>query len=241
MSFNNGCKQFTYDHYQDILALAKQTYAIGPFREYKELAENKKYIILRHDIDFSIDSALIMAALEHNMGIRSTYFILLHSTFYNPLTEDSIKKLSEFVEMGHEIGLHYDPNFAMVQNEVELLTGYLDTKIQVIAKHRPATNKKDIEKPRGLIDAYDPKFTKEIKYISDSAQYWREGCMCHHVGVDDKMQILVHPEWWGEKTLSSDNILTLIKSSINKDVGRRIRTTVEGLRVRREKMVKGLI
>ncbi len=239
--FNNSCKQFTYDHYQDTLALAKQTYAIGPFRECKELAENEKYIIMRHDIDFSIDHAFRMAKLEYHMDIRSTYFVLLHSAFYNPLTEDSINKLAEFLKMGHEIGLHYDANFALVQNEADLLASYLNTKIEIIAKHRPATNKKDIEMPNGLSSAYDPRFSKEIKYISDSGQYWREGCMCHHVGVDNRMQILVHPEWWGEKTLQPDHILAHIKDSERSDVERLYGITMENLKVRREKMAKGLI
>jgi hypothetical protein len=128
-----------------------------------------------------------------------------------------------------------------VQNEADLLARYLNTRVETIAKHRPATNKKDIEKPGNLNDAYDSRFFKEIKYISDSGQYWREGCMCHHVGVDDRMQILVHPEWWGEKTLAPDHILTSIRDAERADVEELFAVTSKNLQVRREKMSQGLI
>jgi hypothetical protein len=45
------------------------------------------------------------------------------------------------------------------------------------------------------IEARDPKIHEYLKYISDSGRNWRQECMCHHIGVDDKMQILVHSEW----------------------------------------------
>jgi hypothetical protein len=238
---SDGCKQFTYDHYEDTLKLAKQSYAIGPFRESEGLAQHDRYIILRHDIDFSIDHALRMAALEHRLGIKSTYFVLLHSSFYNPLTEESRNKLMAFVQMGHELGLHYDPRFAMVQNEVELLASYLNTRIETIARHNSFGVKIDVDKQDKLTNAYDSQFFKEIKYISDSSQYWREGCMCHHVGIQDRMQILVHPEWWGEKTVPPDQILLSLKDSLKTELDSLSTVAVANLQLHREKMFKGLV
>ena len=45
------------------------------------------------------------------------------------------------------------------------------------------------------IEARDPEILEYLKYISDSRRNWRQKCMCHHIGLDDKMQILVHSEW----------------------------------------------
>lgn len=234
------CKQFTYDHYEDTLKRAKQKYKIGPFKDYVELSKNKRYIILRHDIDFSIDHALKMAALEHRMGVRSTYFVLLHSSFYNPLTEESRNKLLAFVQMGHELGLHYDPRFPLVPNEVDLLAGYLNTKINTIARHNPFGIKIDVDKQEGLTNAYDQQFFKDIKYISDSSQYWRERCMCHHLDHNDKMQILVHPEWWGEKNMPPEQILISIRDALKAELDRLSTVAIANLQLHRNKMFRGL-
>jgi hypothetical protein len=44
--------------------------------------------------------------------------------------------------------------------------------------------------------------------------------MCHHIGVDDKMQILVHSEWWGEKNVPLEHILLSIKDAPKTEIDR---------------------
>jgi len=39
------------------------------------LPDDKVIVILRHDVDFSINSAKIMSKIEYEYGIRSTYYI----------------------------------------------------------------------------------------------------------------------------------------------------------------------
>ncbi|GAI53512.1 unnamed protein product, partial [marine sediment metagenome] len=46
--------------------------------------------------------------------------------------------------------------------------------------------------------AYDAKFTKDMKYISDSRGGWQEGCLCKLLGKYSKIQCLTHPYWWYE-------------------------------------------
>jgi len=236
-----NCKLFSYDHYEDTLKKAKKEYAIGSFREYETISKNKRYIILRHDIDFSVDHALRLAALEYRLGLTSTFFVLLHSSFYNPLTEDCRNKLLALIQMGHEVGLHYDPRFPLVHNEVELLASYLNTEIKTIARHNSFGIKIDVDKQEGLNNAYDPKFFREIKYISDSSQYWREGCMCRHVGVADRMQILVHPEWWGQDTVSPEEILLSIRDALKAELDRQSTVAIANLQSHRDKMFRGLV
>ncbi len=58
----------------------------------KLYSSGKRYLILRHDVDFSVDRALELAKIENNYGISSTYFFLLHSDFYNIFEKDSFNK-----------------------------------------------------------------------------------------------------------------------------------------------------
>ena len=61
MKFN--C-DFSYRHYLEVLNYAKKTYKIGPIRDYNSLKKNKKFILLRHDVDFSLIHALELAKIE---------------------------------------------------------------------------------------------------------------------------------------------------------------------------------
>lgn len=221
---------------------AKKIYAIGRFQDLQKLRESDSYIILRHDIDFSLSHAKMMAAREFALGIRATYFVLLHSPYYNPLTEDSRKTIHSLIELGHEIGLHYDPRFGSLEEEVKLLGNYLDTKIKSIARHNPFGVNIDVDKkPADLIDAYDKELMKDVKYISDSSGYWREGCACGHLGRHRKMQILIHPEWWNQTTIAPDKILEEINRLWHLEVDRQGVLAVANLRLHREKMLKGLV
>ena len=76
---------FSLEHYFDVLMRLNKDHVIGSVGDYDELRKSKKFLILRHDVDFSLDYALQMAQKEAQNKIRSTYFILLHSPFYNPL------------------------------------------------------------------------------------------------------------------------------------------------------------
>lgn len=73
-------------------------------REFFENAHAPNMVALRHDVDHNLDLALEMSYWEKERGIRSTYF-LLHSTVY---WNDSrfIEKCLQIQDFGHEVGLH---------------------------------------------------------------------------------------------------------------------------------------
>ncbi len=75
-----------------------------PLRDFKT-DTSKNVIGLRHDVDHSIDYALEMAFWEHDRGIRSTYYILPGTAYWNedPRLLDKCLQIQDF---GHEIGLH---------------------------------------------------------------------------------------------------------------------------------------
>ncbi len=78
------------------------------FHEYLQKKDiDKRYVILRHDLDRHMEGVLEMAGIENNMNIKSTYFPLHTSPYFDYSTKffDLWKKVKE---LGHEIGIHND-------------------------------------------------------------------------------------------------------------------------------------
>lgn len=202
---------WTYDHYSFCIQKARgHGYALIPFNEITLYKQDQPLIILRHDIDYSIQRALNVARLEKSLGVRATYFIRVHAQTYNIFEYNNYLALKEIISLGHEIGLHLEAiDFAHItaddpldvfQREKKVLETVLKTTIISAAAHNehiPAGNRRNSsffvifnKKEAGIeYDAYDASFPKEIKYISDSSGRWREGCMCKHIGKYPRLQI----------------------------------------------------
>jgi len=199
--------EFSLQHYLNVLNSVKKNYSIGTVGEYQNLSKKKKFIILRHDVDFSLDYALEMAKKETQKNIRSTYFILLHSFFYNPYDEKNTAIIRQIVKLGHEIGLHYDTSFfpespkkeiELIKKEIKALEDISGKKVVSVSPHIPSETRRiyvNIKKAN-LQDSQSAEILKSVYYISDSGHYWRGGCMCQHVNKHDRLQILTHPIWW---------------------------------------------
>lgn len=215
---------FTYSHYEKILDMIKQT-------DYKVTFFNKTYLnskelIVRHDIDIDLEKAYRMALIENKHEIRTTYFILVRSPFYNIFDKSNSDFIRYILDLGHQIGLHFDEAYyglndvgnviKNVDSEVRILEDCFDTKIFAVSFHRPSQFllQSDIKLNNNLINTYDRNFIKEFKYISDSRRMWKEGCLCRFfekTGIDysspDRIQALVHPIWWTDKSLSAQDTM----------------------------------
>lgn len=153
-----------------------------------------KYLILRHDVDYDIDAALRLAAIEHKHDIHATYFLLIDSDMYNLMNSGIVSTLWH---SGHRVGLHYDlSKNSDVYRCAELLSVMGGTQVTDIACHNPSLTEKD--KFRGgkwLNSAYADKFIKDTVYISDSCGYWRKGTWDI---IPDKIQLNTHPVNWSD-------------------------------------------
>lgn len=200
-----------FSHYKESLEKAiNLDYHFLKLNEYSEIENHEKIIILRHDIDLSLENALKMAKIENGLGIQSTYFIRV-SAKYNPMYYPNIELIKSILMLNHEVGLHYSldiPKLTSVNNldyllrEKRILEEIIQQKISGICLHDPnQINKIDIDLQKYQIeyDAYSDIFIKKLKYISDSRASWREGCMCKNIGKYPKLYILTHPFWWYEK------------------------------------------
>jgi len=209
---------FTFKHYEFILnELLKQGYL---FLSLQNVENNKpKQIILRHDIDFGLkfENALDMAEIENKLKIKSTWYVILKSPFYNLFSVDEHRILSSLISSGHEIGLHFDGASYLdstqaelenaILNEKEILEALTGNNINSFSFHRPASSSIKVHEilPSSLINAYDNCFTSgSFIYASDSRRNWKDGCICQRILVEkiNNLQLLVHPFWWNSKNLS---------------------------------------
>lgn len=202
--------EFTYQAYQAFLALLReQRYT---FCGYHDHAEAERCVILRHDIDNSLPQALRLAETEAEAGVSSTYFVLLRTDFYNAASRESRRILRRLMDLGHEVGLHFDETAygktltqdetrACILKECELLSALLDTPVTTVSMHRPsrATLEADLKIP-GIINSYGKTFFHDFKYLSDSRRRWREPVLdIIRSGEYDRLHILTHAFWYHEQ------------------------------------------
>lgn len=202
---------FSYKFYCDTLLKLKKNHK---FVDFESVTSND--VILRHDVDIALQPAVNMAKIENDLKIQSTYFILIHSPYYNPFSTHSTQLIKKILELEHKIGLHYDSSFytknnldanRCIKNEIDIFNSHFQTKVNVVSAHNPTTNKKlEINFPDKIIDADSIKFKKNRKYISDSVQNWREGPFSKFV-EQRNLYILIHPIWWTEDNKSRIEIL----------------------------------
>src|SRR6185436_8375542 len=101
---------FSRAEYGRILDEFKSTgYRCIDFPTAAELVRHDEpHLILRHDIDFCVNSARNMAMVEAEKGMSSTYFFMLRTPFYNLFTAENSRAVREIISAGHRIGLHFD-------------------------------------------------------------------------------------------------------------------------------------
>src|SRR5262245_57692247 len=107
--------------YCDFLAKAKaRGYSFVQFRDFLPDGSPlpRRYIALRHDIDFAPGHSLEMAELEHAAGVTSTFFVLVDGQFYNPLGAEVIRQIRRIHALGHEVGLHFAVSSAVDADDI---------------------------------------------------------------------------------------------------------------------------
>jgi hypothetical protein len=175
---------FDLAHYAEILQAAKTGgYRFTTFGEPPSRGD----ILLRHDVDLSLDAALQMAELEAESDVRTTYLLMTESVFYNLASHEGVHALERLRGLGHAIGLHaVYPNVA------------LDDRLDpVVSWHNPEAEYMSKTIP-GAINVYAEPYFDRATYRSDSNQHWRSGCPHEELrgGGFPWLQILVHPEIW---------------------------------------------
>jgi len=202
---------FTEEHYLKCISLAKEKYYFALFHETPSIP----HVYWRHDIDLSPQRALKLAKIESSLGVRATYFLLLHSEFYNLLEPSVIESIHDILKEGHGLGLHFDASI-YGDNEKEEIEKYLsfekniietlwNVKIEALSFHNPDVGgffKEDVLS--GMRNVYGETMMREYEYCSDSNGYWRFDRLYDLLHQENfkKLQVLTHPCWWTPDPLS---------------------------------------
>lgn len=218
---------FTTSEYAKLIKIAQRSYK---FTRYEDINVSERFILWRHDCDYSLNRSLHLAKIDSSAGISSTFFLNPHSEFYNVLEKSQVKIVQEIIALGHDIGLHFDAAFYDIHDEKQLseyiaieadwLRQWFDVQVAVFSFHNPTPLLLSFEEPKysGLINCYSYYFKKEVGYCSDSNGYWRYRRLRDvlEIASDRSLQVLTHPAWWQEKPLSPRNrILRSVEGRAN--------------------------
>lgn len=203
---------YEYDWYETFLKRFRD--AGYEFRTFDEPTDDGG-VFLRHDVDWFPAKAARMAKLEANLGISSTYFILITSPFYNALTPTNREHIREIASLGHRIGLHFDltcyfegiPDENRLADRIRTDTTVLETIVDdvddVVAFHNPPEWVLS-RRFEDITSTYEPRFFDEISYTSDSLQRWCESPPFDaESSLPSTVQILTHPTLWGDEHRNS--------------------------------------
>jgi catechol 2,3-dioxygenase-like lactoylglutathione lyase family enzyme len=190
---------FDLDHYGEILGAAS---AGGYTFAFFDRPPEPGTVILRHDVDLSLDAALAMAELEAAAGASATYFLMTRSEFYNLDSASGEAALERLRGLGHRVGLH--AVWPHVDRD--------DRFDAVLAWHNP-----DPEYMRDPVDSFVNAMETPWAdvYRSDSNQHWRQGCPHEELaaGSFERLQLLTHPEIWAYPgTTMRETMLAMLDS-----------------------------
>lgn len=197
---------FTTDDYR--LLLLQLLDSGYQFVDYQTVVAGKRHVIMRHDVDMSLEFARRLAQVEAEFGISAIYFVLISGSLYNPLSAESRSHLDAIAALGHQIGLHFDASIyagdrdsldRAVRKELSALGTLIEQPSPIISFHRPAkVLLGDGNRFGDCEHTYMPKFFKDIGYCSDSRGQWFYQHPLEHESVKagTALQLLTHPVWW---------------------------------------------
>jgi len=211
------------------------------------MAENHTFF-LRHDVDISPQKAVQMAEVESTAKIKSTYYVLFSSSFYNALSTENIEKFKMIKDMGHGIGLHFDLSQKICPvenqfNEIVAQVGLLEHHVgplegMSVTAHKPAFGleiSRNLSTMLNTLAIYIPNLDKRYKYISDSGHNWREDPI-EAVMSNGFIQMSTHPEWYNDEEKSMEECLHSL--SLDTHYDRLINKEIVSIREYLEKIKK---
>jgi len=206
-------EDFTRSNYRHLLRLAKARYS---FVSYSQAKLDSRFLLWRHDVDMSIHAAEKLAQIEADEGVAATYFLLVHSHYYNLFEREIRERVRNILTLGHSIGLHFEAEFHGVSSEASLdaalrlerrwLTDLFGVGIDAFSFHDPNSFTLSCRAYRyaDMINCYAEPFQTNIGYCSDSNGYWRHRRLedVLTAATDERLQVLTHPEWWLDNAMS---------------------------------------
>ena len=220
---------FSYEDYRDIIRIIKES---GRYCGYKAALERDSFVIMRHDVEYSVERAYELSKVEESMDFTSNFFFQWTNNSYNLLSKKNTDMIRDMHERGQNIGLHFALNGMtdiqqirlQILKEMDILSDMFGFTVDTFSIHRPSKDvlRENIKLPE-ILNAYQDEFFTfaedinentpvEVKYMSDANHIWRYGYPDRdNILGNDKVQILVHPFGWTKKGYDNfENYKTLV-------------------------------
>lgn len=198
-------KEFTFESFREILVSFQEGgFQIIPVQKYTEgLNPNKKYLILRHDVDRFPSQTLKMAKMEAEMGISATFYFRIVPSVYKP------SLIKEVVSLGHEVGYHYE-DLTLCSGDKKASIQHFDNylrqlrefyPIKTICMHGSPLSKWDNKtiwehfdyKKYGIIaDTSIDIDYDQVYYITDNGRFWNKKSVSVRDKVKTNFDIPIH-------------------------------------------------
>ena len=207
---------FRYTYFRQLLQVARGHFSAHRLNEALHVlpnTTNTPLLFLRHDIKISLSRALRLAEIEQEYGLPATYMVRGDSPLYSLVGRQARIQLIELVQMGHEVGLHFDlaretrrcPSYLrLVESEIHAACERIE---QIICRPvRSLSFQRAIPLLFGgslLINGRINADASELREwcISDSAGDWRGTNPLAHLARPSgpALQLILHPIWWGDE------------------------------------------
>jgi len=221
---------FTLEEYRSLLRLAKDRFPLADYTDYTRL---DSFVIWRHDVEYSIFEMSVLAELDAEEGVASTFFVQLHCDLYNFWDPGSVRQIKQWVAWGHQLGLHFDCGFhgervfdeidSLVLKEKSLLEDVFETPVASFAYHNPdSASRSHRSNYGGLVNAYNDDFSSgAITYVSDSNGRWRDVTIRDVLedSATTKAQVNTHDTWWTDRRIPQ---IEKLEAAVLRDAQRRI-------------------
>jgi hypothetical protein len=176
---------FTLDQYVKFcLTIHELGYEFMTLAKFIKTGQPKRRVlILRHDVDRSVNRALRMAEIESSLGIKSTYYLRTTRSVFKP------EALVLLHELGHEVGYHYEvlasakgsigKAILMFERELEMFRHVVP--VETVSMHgsplSPWNNlyiwkSMELSSFRLIGEAYLSIDYKNIYYFTDTGRSW---------------------------------------------------------------------
>lgn len=198
--------RFSYDAFEQILdAVQAADYRFLRLDD-RHVARHDRRFFLRHDIDISPEDAHELGTRAARRGLVSNFFFQLNAETYNVFGAPVLECMRALRRQGHCVGLHMDQDLiggdeAKVRRTLDWFDSCVTTIDRAVSFHRPSPEVLG-RVYTSFVNSYDPRFFAQDGYLSDSRRsldFWpilqswlAEG--------RPQIQLLLHPEWWGEPT-----------------------------------------
>ena len=190
---------FTLRIYRKLLTTLQHSgYRFVTFEQYCEsLHEERKeepLVILRHDVDLRAKNSLRTAQIEHELGIKASYYFRVVPQSNQP------EIIRAITALGHEIGYHYE-DMAIAQGDAEQAFAHFKKQlayfrqfypVRTICMHGAPTSKWDGRelwkhydyRQEGIVgEPYCDVDFSQVFYLTDTGRCW-DG---YKVSVRDKI------------------------------------------------------